>query len=399
MAFATRITRTHRLPDGSTRSTRSRVWYACWRDPATGKWRRKAGYTDKRLTEQLARRLEREAIEVREGLRHPTAEHRARPVAELAAEYRQHLLDQGRGDDHARNTHSKIAAVADGCGWATAADLDAESAGRWLARQRRERARFGASTHNHYVTALRAFGRWLADTGRAPTHPFTRLAKVNAAADPRHRRRSLTSTEQATLFATTRASPRVSWGLDGPARAALYTTACYTGLRAEELSRITPAHLRLDVEPPTLTLTGAEDKAKRGDTIPLHPAAVAVLTGIAANTAAGEPLWPGGWWRDGAVAMLRRDLAAADIPYRDDRGEYADFHALRTTFVTNLARAGVPLQAAIRLARVTDAKLITHVYTRLRRDDLAAEVGKVPPPAPPAEPQARTRRRTRRERG
>ncbi len=40
--------------------------------------------------------------------------------------------------------------------------------------------------------------------------------------------------------------------------------------------------------------------------------------------------------------MMRTDLASDDVAYQDARGRYADFHSLRHTFISNLARAGLP---------------------------------------------------------
>ena len=39
--------------------------------------------------------------------------------------------------------------------------------------------------------------------------------------------------------------------------------------------------------------------------------------------------------------MLRLDLAAAVIPFRDAEGRVADFHALRHSYITLLQRSGV----------------------------------------------------------
>jgi len=50
-------------------------------------------------------------------------------------------------------------------------------------------------------------------------------------------------------------------------------------------------------------------------------------------------------------AMLRKDLQAAGIPYRDASDRVADFHTLRHTFITRLARSGVVPAVAKSLAR------------------------------------------------
>ena len=67
--------------------------------------------------------------------------------------------------------------------------------------------------------------------------------------------------------------------------------------------------------------------------------------------------------------MLQHDLKAACIPYQVN-GRFADFHALRKTFVTNLARSGVMPKVAQALARHSDINLTLGVYTDLDMDEL-----------------------------
>ena len=44
-----------------------------------------------------------------------------------------------------------------------------------------------------------------------------------------------------------------------------------------------------------------------------------------------KAVWLGKWFED-AAEMLRVDLEAAGIPYRDEAGQVADFHALRHSY-------------------------------------------------------------------
>jgi len=53
------------------------------------------------------------------------------------------------------------------------------------------------------------------------------------------------------------------------------------------------------------------------------------------------------------------------LHHTDEQGRVFDFHGLRVAFVTNLARAGVALQQAQKLARHSDPKLTANIYTRL----------------------------------
>jgi hypothetical protein len=75
--------------------------------------------------------------------------------------------------------------------------------------------------------------------------------------------------------------------------------------------------------------------------------------------------------------MLRLDLAEAGIAPEDDQGRIIDFHGQRMTFITALARAGVPPATAQKLARHSDINLTMGTYTCLQMADLAVAVGKL----------------------
>src|SRR5439155_4976937 len=88
-------------------------------------------------------------------------------------------------------------------------------------------------------------------------------------------------------------------------------------------------------------------------------------------------VWPGEWHKD-AAEMLRGDLAAAGIPYRDGAGRVADFHALRHSYITLLERSGVSPKMAQKLARHSDIRLTMNVYTHAQLHDLAGAVEGLP---------------------
>ena len=76
--------------------------------------------------------------------------------------------------------------------------------------------------------------------------------------------------------------------------------------------------------------------------------------------------------------MLRRDLEAAGIAYRDKAGLVADFHSLRHTFVTNLARGGAHPKDAMDLARHSDINLTMARYSHTRVVDRAKALAALP---------------------
>jgi integrase len=70
-------------------------------------------------------------------------------------------------------------------------------------------------------------------------------------------------------------------------------------------------------------------------------------------------------WR--AAEMLAQDRDAAKIKLTDGRA--LDFHSLRHTFISNLARAGVAPRVAQALARHSTPMLTFGVYAHLGSDD------------------------------
>jgi hypothetical protein len=61
--------------------------------------------------------------------------------------------------------------------------------------------------------------------------------------------------------------------------------------------------------------------------------------------------------------MLRKDLKAADIAYVDDAGLYADFHALRHSYISLITQGGVHPKLAQKLARHSDINLTMSRYS------------------------------------
>ena len=253
--------------------------------------------------------------------------------------------------------------------------------------------RSGASveTSNQYLAALKNFGNWLAGAGRAPANPFARLKGGNADADRRHPRRELTEGELRRLLAAALASDRSFRGLTGGHRYHLYACACGTGFRAAALASLTPGHFDLDADPPTVELGVRKDKSRRGKVQPLPADVADILRAWLAGRPRDEPLWPGTWakYRVGAD-LLRIDLDAAGIPYAadgPDGPEYADFHALRHTYLTLGGRAGIDLRTLQELAGHS-TPVLTARYSHRRLHDLAGAVGRLPRLVGPADPAA-----------
>jgi integrase len=90
----------------------------------------------------------------------------------------------------------------------------------------------------------------------------------------------------------------------------------------------------------------------------------------------GKPLFDG--LPEKMSRVFERDCKAAGIPKHDGAGRVIDVHALRHTFGTMLARAGVPLQVAQRAMRHSTPALTANCYTHLGLMDISGAVNCLP---------------------
>jgi integrase len=247
----------------------------------------------------------------------------------------------------------------------------------------RDRLPEGASvaTSNQYLSHLKSFCRWLVKDGRTGDNPLTYLEAGNPQVDRRHDRRELEAGELRRLLDKTRSSERSYRGLAGADRYALYATACGTGFRASGLASLTPERFDLESDPPTVTLAARRNKSRVLKVQPISSDLAELLRNFLRGKPAGQPVWGGTWARDRKGAeMLRLDLEAAGIPYAvegPDGPLFADFHALRHTYLTLGSRSGIDLRTLQELAGHS-SPILTARYSHRRLHDLAGAVQKLP---------------------
>lgn len=78
------------------------------------------------------------------------------------------------------------------------------------------------------------------------------------------------------------------------------------------------------------------------------------------------------------IRIFDRDIAVAEIPKYDERGRVVDIHALRHTFGTHLARAGVSPRVAMAAMRHSALELTMNVYIDPVLLDVAGAVESLP---------------------
>jgi integrase len=140
----------------------------------------------------------------------------------------------------------------------------------------------------------------------------------------------------------------------------VYLFALDTGLRRAEIEAVVWGDVFLDVPKPYFLARASTTKNHLDAKIWLHSDLVEVLREIRPeDPALDERVFP----RVPSMYLFKKDLEAAGIPYMDALGRQADFHSLRHSFNTNLARAGVLPRVAMELMRHSDLRLTMKVYT------------------------------------
>ena len=212
-------------------------------------------------------------------------------------------------------------------------------------------------------------------TERLWADPMVSVAKLNTRTERRHARRALTDDEIHRLLDAARKGRKVR-GLTGPERAVLYRLALETGLRASELGSLAPGSFDLaNLDRATVTVEAACSKHRREDVLPLRPDMARAMADFLGDRPQHEVLFR---MPDKPVAMMRKDLEAAGIPYRDASERVADFHALRHTFITRLARSGVAPAVAKSLARHSTITLTMDHYTHTFIEDERSALARLP---------------------
>jgi site-specific recombinase XerD len=337
------------------------------------------GFTDKALTEQLASKLENEAMLRKRGIIDPTQE---KQVAVRQSEIAEHLAAFERSLSNATPKHQKLTMtrvrrITDLCGFLTLGELDAEKAEECL-KALRQAEDLGARTYNHYLQAVDEFGKWLAATKRLPVNPLAGIDRLNSETDVRHQRRALSPKEVASLVNSARGSGEIVQGYDGELRARAYLVSFFTGLRRQEIASLTPRSFRLDDDQPTVTVEAACSKHRRKDVLPLHPELVAMVREWIRGLEPDQLLFPR-IERKKTWLMVKKDLERVGIPYETAEG-IAEFHAAgRHSHITGLIRSGASIMEAKELARHADIRQ-TAKYTHIGMEDRAEALGNLPSP-------------------
>ncbi len=352
---------------GSLSRSRSGNWIARWIAADGRERKRSTGTSDRRDAEAiLAGWLQREA-RVRAGLEAPDAERKAE---ELARPLQAHLADYleafERQETRTAGTMSVRRSILGTFVRLSRSilrrepalrDLTADLIERVMHRRLEEgRSPRTANTQRQYILA---FASWATKDGRADLERLgVHVRRRNEARDRRRVRRALSTAEERALLEV------------AGARRLVYRTALETGLRRSELESLTWADLDLERGVGRVW----NSKVCRHDEFNILP-------DLAGELASAKPLFvPGAAPRVfeslPTAKTFRRHLKRAGIAEIDQDGRVIDFHALRGTLGTRLAKAGIAPQVAKDVMRHTDYRTTVRHYSHLTLLDQRAALEK-----------------------
>ncbi len=376
-------------------------WICRWFDASGKRCERSTRTTDRTAAQRILTKHVSDAQLRRDGVIDARADRYAventKPLAEHLQDWIRALTAKGITQKQVGTLRVRVEGLIKTTKSERLSDLSASSIQSALGALRTGENALSLQTVQHHLRAIKQFSRWLKADGRLRDDPLAHLSGFNAATDRRRERRPLDADELRWLIRVTETAK--SWrGLSGLDRAILYRAATGTGFRASELRSLTPRSCRLHDDTPGVVLAAGSSKRRTEDYQPIRQDLADALAPWIENRKSDEPLWPGRW-NEKAAVMLRRDLRLARArwikaaPSRaerrvrnqsgflavvDDAGRVADFHALRVSYITALARGGASVKAAQELARHSDPKLTMNVYTSLGIHDLSKALDALP---------------------
>lgn len=340
-----------------------------------GRRRTVKGCKDRSVTEAIARKLEGDVMLRKKGIidaktdKYIAESHK--PMAEHLADFHQYLLAKGNTASYAKKVKYRVTSLFEIARIESLPDITLSSIQNGLGRLKES----GKShkTLNDYLSAVKGFCWWLRREGRYPENPIDHLRGFNVRVDRRHDRRAYTDDELVRLFEATRAG-RTRQGCSGEERALIYKLSALTGLRRSEIASLTKSSFRFETPVKTVTVKAAFSKHRREDTLPLPDELIPELEDYLLDQGEDEPVFT---VPESIAKIIQEDLKNTGIPYETKAG-FADFHALRHTFITRLVKSGINIKTTQVLARHSDPRLTLGVYSHIQLMDQVQALKKLP---------------------
>jgi len=311
---------------------------------------------EKRMKEIAAQR-QREALGILPPA--PLVAAAQKPLLQHVEDYVNDLTTAGRNFRYVKLVALHLKHLLKECGWALSKDVTADAFEKWRSANRDK----SAKTMHEYLSDASTFFRWMENRGRIAANPLKMVSRVELRGKEKIKRRAFSLDELRRLQAV---SGR---------RWVVYLTAVTTGIRRGELEALEWGDFQIDQAPYSVRIRACISKNKRSVDLPLMELVAEELRKLRPDGVAPGAKVFKGWMPK--MERFKKDLEAACIPFINERGHRADFHALRGTLATNLLNAGVPLRVAMEWMRHSDPKLTTKTYYDERQTPLSDAVGKL----------------------
>ena len=382
----------------------SKNWWGRYRD-AKGTDRRLALSTDKKIAQLMLNELVIQVEREKSGLADSIEIEMKKPITVHLDAYHQHLVAKNNTPRHIREVIRRINRILENRQIKTAMQLKTVEIEAFINDLRTDYY-VSLQTCNHYMRSMKSFARWMLLNERLYRNPLDSLTILNTRTDRRHDRRPLAMDEFIRMYEAAKTGPPVE-GISGYDRAMLYLLAAWTGYRKGELGSLTLRHfVGLDTDTPMIIVRAGYSKRRRDDSMVLHldvadrfkkwleirqPASDDEILfpiseascGVERKTSdmmafdlmAARQIWIA---ETDDEAEKKKRHASDFLKYQGTDGKFADFHALRHTFITNLSYANIAPKTAQMLARHSDIKLTMQIYTHINAQEQADAIKSLP---------------------
>jgi len=398
----------------------TKTYYAKYRDGSGIVRTAPTGCKDSTAARKVLSNLEKRAENVKSGIATTSEDasitFQKTAIGQHFETYQGHQAAKGNDAVRLKNDKARFDRLCSECGWRQLSDLTGDSLATWLANRTKDGKPMSAGNRNEFRQVMVGFANWCVRTNRLLANPFANVSRADAKADQRRKRRALTEAELLRLLDVARRRPldealMIRRGKDkgklaasvrddvrqqlvrlGRERALIYKTLVLTGLRKSELASLTVGQLHLEVAYPFADLAPEDEKNREGSRIPLRRDLADELSAwISDKATIGAGSIAGAERRDGIMSnkllfnvpagllrILDRDLAAAGIPKRDERGRTVDVHAMRHSFGTLLSKGGVAPRTAQAAMRHSSIDLTMNTYTDPKLLDIHGALDALP---------------------
>ena len=295
------------------------------------------GVTDRRVAEKKLAQIVQAEQERRAGIGMARFNGLETSLTDALNLWCEDLRTRNRGAKYIKDVERFVRIVSAYAGWDQLGDIRSKEFIAWRSANKSK----APKTLNEYLNALNAFLNWLVQRETILSNPLLRVPKCETRGHQKRVRRAFTQNELQRLISR---APEE--------RALVYHAAAFTGIRRGELETITWRDIQLDTDVPHIVIQAKHAKNKRTETIPLHPDLVEKLRAKKLKS----PTLPV-FEVPKRMTHFKRDLDTANIPYLDEDGRQADFHALRHTFATMLHAGGANQAVTMQAMRHSDPRL------------------------------------------